>query len=309
MPKAKYRFTEAKAKFLREMLQRLGQVVPDLSILKVNGTLLYFGKDEEGYEIGLAPCLQVPYIEEGISAKTFHRATLSKLIEYDPIFEGRELVYLVDLLQTINFLIRHTAAEDPSRIGAQLSKQGVTEFDAYPENPLDDGFEEWFERGAPRRSVQTQSASNDDKRSREHDVMDYQDEAEASQTIDVNPPPSNVDSQIIPMMPMSFPTPPVLDKLGEYGWLRLYEDLLEVFDTADDFNKMLRLYVLDHPESPESVAALNRDHDVRVLEAVTKFNREGRIVALVSGAVQAKRQSPSMQHWRNWLTQLGDGMA
>lgn len=143
---------------------------------------------------------------------------------------------------------------------------------------------------------------------REQDAATAQEVPDGSQTVDEMPMPENDESQITPMMPMSFPTSPELDKLGEYGWLRLYEDLLEVFDTADDFNKMLRLYVLDHPESPESVAALTRDHDVRVLEAVTKFNREGRIVVLVSGAVQAKRQSPAMQHWRDWLRRLEDGM-
>lgn len=290
MLKTKYRFTQAKAKFLREMLQRLGQVVPELVILKANGTLLYFGKDEEDYEIGLAPCLQKPHKEEGIPPKTFHRDTLSKLIEYDSIFEGRELSYLIDLLQTLNFLIRHTAGKDPSRIGAQLSKQGVIEFD-YPENRKDAGFKEWFEEGMPRKPTQPNSHQ-------EVDAIEPQAAIEIPESIDFEPRPSPEDAPIIPTKPMTFPTSPVLDRLGDYGWLRLYTDLLNAFPKTDAFEQMLEVYV---GVNPEIYSSPQKPHGNRVLDTVTGLNSEGRIGVLVSGAVQAKPQSPHLQHWLNWL--------
>ncbi|WP_346294096.1 CHAT domain-containing protein [Sphaerothrix gracilis] len=104
------------------------------------------------------------------------------------------------------------------------------------------------------------------------------------------------DSQIAPPTPL----------LPRSEWLRLYQDLMNAFEDTDDFQKMLELYV---GENFEALSSRYKPYDNRVLDTVKRLNGEGKSVALVSGAVQAKPQSPHLQYWRDWLNRLEDGTA
>ncbi|MBE7385774.1 MAG: hypothetical protein F6J95_030835 [Leptolyngbya sp. SIO1E4] len=120
------------------MLTELGKVEPGLKICKVNGTIRY---------VGLAECIQRLYAELSIPGKPIGRDSLSKLIECDVPFRGRELQYLIDFLKVTNLLIQKTAQKDPSYIGTQLRRKGVVQF-VFPEEPEAADFQAWFEVGS-----------------------------------------------------------------------------------------------------------------------------------------------------------------
>lgn len=141
----KYRFTKPTSERLRELLQSLGEVEPGLELLK-NGNLIIYGQDSEGNknEGGLAPCLRKLADRTPTPLEKFDRRSLSPLINYDSTYKGRELSYLVNLLTTINILIRNTIEKDKPYFGPKLERKGVIEFD-FPESREDDHFSEWFE--------------------------------------------------------------------------------------------------------------------------------------------------------------------
>jgi hypothetical protein len=167
----KYRFTKTTANRLKKLLQDLGEVEPELKLLK-NGRLIYQGQDSEGNEneAGLDPCLRKLADRTATPPQKFDRRSLKPLIEYDSTYKGRELSYLVNLLKTINKLIRTTIEEGPPPfIGPKLARKGVAEFD-FPESSKDNDFIKWFEPGTteeyqPDSSRRNQSNTSNSDRS------------------------------------------------------------------------------------------------------------------------------------------------
>lgn len=152
-------------------------------------------------------------------------------------------------------------------------------------------YQEWVKQGllsdARRRNSPVGEKS-------EPKTVFADDIADRSQTIDVTPKPLTTDSQLMRATLMPYPANPVLER-PEMRNLR--QCLTQTFTAA-----RFELLIQDIGENLEVLSSRYKDHEERVFDAVRTLNGQGKIIALVRGAVASAPDSPCLQYWQAWLT-------